>query len=386
MKKMLLTLALTMVGCSFFNTANAFTLDKVNHVATVSPTDGSSGVINAFNTVNNRTDKTTRWKINFTPGLYDVTRGIYVNNLTNVDIVGNGAVLRKHVGSSEYIMNFKYAKDIRISGFKFIGLTTYADSNSCVWGEQGIYLGSTRNAVVNNNQFFNFGDAAVRVVTVDTDPVKGINSFDNQTTNNYFRHVCQTSTTSNSLDHGGTENYLFQYNVFDDLHGSVKFATRTPAKNIKVLNNWVRSSTWHGIESDNYDNLTIQDNKLENISSAAITLYTNFKAANPWSCFNNLLIQGNTINNSTLGIRFSPEPYPNGFTFVPNNVTITGNSLNTITGGSPAISIVNGKVNGLTITNNILTLITSKRAINIAPGSTNVTNSGNIMDGVPVTK
>ena len=363
--------------------AYAFTMDTVNHVANVFPADGSNGLISAFTNVNNRTDKTVRWKINFAPGTYNIIKGIYINNLQNVDVVGNGAVLQKAAGSSEYILNLKYAKDVKITGFKFIGLTSYTTSNDCVWGEQGVYLGSTRNVTVDKNQFFNFGDAALRVVTVDSDPIKGINSFDNKTTNNYFRHVCQTSTTSNSFDHGGTENYLFQFNTFDDLHGSVKFATRTPAKNVKVLDNWVRSSTWHGIESDNYDNLTIQGNRLENIAQAGITVYTNGRAQISWAWGNNLLIKKNTITNVGQGIRFSPNAFADGFTFIPKNVTITENTI-TKALANPGISIVNGQVDGLTVTNNKLAQITSKRAINIPTGCTNVINTGNTMDGIPV--
>jgi hypothetical protein len=199
-----------------------------------------------------------------------------------------------------------------------------------------------------------------------------------------FNNICQTSTTSNSLDHGGTQNYLFQFNTFDNLHGSVKFATRTPAKDIRVLNNWVRSSTWHGIESDNYDNLTILGNRLENIAQAAITVYTNPRAAQDWACFNNLLIKGNIINNALIGIRFSPQPYADGFTFVPNNVAFKANTVSNITGGNPGIYIINGKANGLTITDNTLSTIASKKALGYATGSTNVVVSGNTMDGVEV--
>lgn len=136
MKKTLLAIGLTALSIFSINTANAYTLDKVNHVVTVSPSANANvDLLNALNYLATRSDKTTKYTLKVNGGNYSISKGLYVNNLENVDILSdtsNRATLRKAPTSSEYILNLKYAKNVKIYGFNFIGKTDYTSSNSCV--------------------------------------------------------------------------------------------------------------------------------------------------------------------------------------------------------------------------------------------------------------
>jgi hypothetical protein len=384
MKKSLLTLGLFLVGASFqLAPVHAYTMDNVNHLAQVSNKDSVTTITSVLRTLAARPDKTTKWTVKFAPGIYSMEKGIYVDGLQNTDLLSNQAapaILQKGPNwNSEYILNMKYAKTVLIQGFTLIGLTDFSVSKLPVWGEQGIYLGSTDGVTIDRNKIYNIGDSAVRVSTWDRDPVKGINSFNNKVTNNYFKNIEQTSTTSNSFDHGGTANYLFQYNTFNNVIGSVKFASRTAgAKNIQILDNWIMSGERFGLEISGYTDMEIRGNKIENTKQHAIAAYTNAIATIPFQWGSNINIHNNVFNNNGNGIRLGFNNYPDGTNINASNISVNSNVFTGIGDVSqPVISMAGDPVDQF----NTCVSATKYRVV---PGSTNVTTVGNLVNGAAI--
>ncbi len=372
--------------------AFAFSQDNANRIITVSPTgsDSTAEVRNALTTLQNRSDKASKWTLKFNPGTYQLAVQIVTDKLENVDFVSdpnNPAIIRKTSGwntaNGEFLMFNKFSKNISIRGFQFYGQTNFASNANPVWPDQGVYFGSSNGLVVDNNKFYNFGNAAFRVATYEKDPVAGVNSFNTKVTNNVFNNVYQISTTSNDMIHGATAYYLLQNNQFVNIRGSIKFASRTAgAKDVKILNNTVNGGDHYAFEIDNYDNFEIRDNKIQNIKSVAINVYTNARAPKGFPWGDNFTIANNTIQSVGRGIRFSPDPYTDGYKPVPNNLVIDNNTISGMTESAPAIGVINGTVKGVKITNNKLSAISSKNYISVTPTSTNVVLSGNLVDGL----
>ena len=89
------------------------------------------------------------------------------------------------------------------------------------------------------------------------------------------------------------------------------------------------------------------------------------------------------IRNCGRGIRFSPDPFQDGYRAIPKNLTISDNMINTLTETQryiPAIAVVNGKVDGVKILNNQLFSVANKNFIAVSDVSTNVSKSNNKAD------
>lgn len=365
-----------------------YVLDAANHTLTLSPAaDATSAVSSALNYLTQRADKDVKWTLKFKPGNYGVTRAIRADYLQNVDLVSDknspAVFIKAPTMQSEYILYFRFAKTISMSGFTFYGKTRFESNSNPVWTDQGVYFGSCNGVNVEWNKFYNFGNAALRVTTDNYDPVKGVNSFNTRVYGNIFNNVYQISTTSNDDIHGATANYSFEYNSVYNLRASVKFASRTPgAKNVKVMYNIFKGSDIYGLEIDNYTDFYISSNTFENIKSVAINAYTN-ERAQEFAWGDNFTIYKNKISDSGRGIRFSPNAYPSGFTFVPKNLKIMNNTLANISATDPyvpAIGVFKGKVDGVTITGNTLSGLTNGKAVGYTTGCTNLNVSGNTLD------
>lgn len=373
-------------------TTKYYTLDTTNKIITLKPVtgDASPAIASAMSYLLNRSDKSTTWTMKFMPGTYNIGRQIYAQGLQNVNMVSdraNPAIWKKMSSFSdvngEFILYVKYGKNISVNGFHFIGKTSFATSKAPVWPDQGVYFASSNGVTIDRNQFYNFGNAAVRVCTAQGDPVKGVNSFNTKVTNNYFKNVYQTSTTTTSWDHGGTANYLFQYNTFENLIGSVKFATRTAgAKNVRILNNWIKNSDHYGFEINAYDGVELAYNKIENVKEFAINIYNNTGIKSPFA-WGNYNMHDNTITNAGMGLRYSVEPYSNGYTFVSKNLTLNNNTFNTIKNTtSAAFYVVNGKVDYVKVTTNKFNNIASRKYIQLPSGIQNISITGNLVNGM----
>lgn len=378
--------------------AHAYQVDAPNRTLSVTPSATPSATTSdlksAFNYLVNRSDKTSQWTLKFAPGNYYILSQIPVRNLENTTLESDpnkpAKLIKDKTFSSatagEYLLNFQFGKNLSVSGMQFYGQTSFASSLSPVWPDQGVYFGSCNGVTVQNNGFFNFGNAALRVTTTERDPVVGVNSFNTVVANNLFNNIYQISTTPNDDIHGGSANYVLQNNVFYNLRGSIKFASRTAgAKNVKILNNKVNGGDHYAFEINNYDDVEIRGNTLQNLKEFAINIYNNPRASQSFNWGNNFIIADNTITTVGRGIRFSTEPYADGTVITPNNVTFTNNSLDKIsdTSGLPAIAQVNGSVKGLTITSNKLSNIANKKYIGYSSGSSNVTYFNNQVNGQP---
>jgi hypothetical protein len=372
----------------------AYTIDKVNHIITISPTGSyNQDARNALEFLKTRTDKTTAWAIKFQPGKYYLSLPLYAVGLENVRLVSdptNPAMLIKgpDFNQSEYIFYTRMSHDIVIRGFEFYGKTNFQNGPTPVWSDQGVFFGSCKNITVDNNRFFNFGNSALRITTSEVDSTTGVNSFNSTVTNNYFNNIYQVTTTSNDKAHGGTHTYRMEKNTFVNLRGSVKFASRTPgASDIHILNNVFNGGDHFGLEVNNYTGMEIRGNNFANIKGVAINIYTagdSSTIAKGFQWGDNFTIADNIIKNSNRAIRISPTPFFDGTQVIPRQMVIDNNTINAIAEPNrevAAIDILHGKIDGLTITRNKMSNITSQKYIYINPGSTNISQSNNTVDG-----
>ena len=375
----------------------AYSLNEARHMITISPTgDYNQDARKALAYLVNRSDTNTPWTLQFNPGKYVLSLPLYCVGLKNVNIIANPANPAKLIkgpdfNQAEYIFYTRMSSNVKLQGFEFYGKTSFQNNVNPVWPDQGVFFGSCRNVTVDQNKFFNFGNAALRVTTSEVDPTPGVNSFDTAVTNNYFNNIYQVSTTSNDKIHGGTHGYRMEKNTFVNLRGSVKFASRTPgAGDVHIVDNVFNGGDHFGLEIDNYNDMEIRGNQFLNIKSVAINIYTagdqgKITQGFPWG--NNFTITDNTIKNSGRGIRFCASPFYDGTPVTPNHLVIDNNNLSTIEDPNrdvAAIAVMKGKVNAVQITRNQMRAIQSKNYISLTPGSTQITASGNTAEGVSI--
>lgn len=353
--------------------------------------DASTTINAALKYLSNRPDKTTWWTIYFAGGKYLLSHPLVADGLQHVSMAsqpGNPAMLIKPTTSNyEYMLYCRYCSNFSFQGFSVYGKTASYDpaietnTRHPNWGDQGLFFASANKIEVSNNRFFDFGNAALRVTTYSHDPVKNVNSFNSVVTNNYFQNIFQVTTTSDSYDHGGSANFFFVNNVASNLHGSIKFASRTPgATNVQIKNNTIDSSTMGGFEISSYDNVDMSYNRLTNIARYAINCYTNDRTNKGFNWGDDLRIRNNIIDGAGRGIRINPGLYSDGFRPVPRKVAITDNTISNLRGDAPAVAVFGGVIQGLDISNNKLNKIASGRYFDVQPGSTDVTITGNIVD------
>ena len=320
--------------------AFAYQLDVPNRTISVVPmattAETTADLRDAFTYLVNRADKNNKWTLQLATGDYYINKQLYVNNLQNVDLFSNlnkpARLIKDKTFNSatggEYLLNFQFGKNLSVTGMQFYGHTDFAKNSDPVWPDQGVSFGSCNTVMVKNNGFFNFGNSALRVTTTERDPVRGVNSFNTTVANNLFNNIYQISTTPNDEIHGGTSNFLLQSNVFYNLRGSVKFASRTDgAKDVKILANRIIGGDHYAFEINNYNNVEIRGNTIQNMKEFALNIYNNPRATTTFTWGNNFTIADNLISNVGRGIRFSTEPYANGTTYTPSNVVFINNTL-----------------------------------------------------------
>lgn len=369
----------------------AYQIDQSKRVITISPTgDYITDARKALTYLLQRPDKESVWTLRFNPGKYYLSKPLYGVGLKNVQFVSspdNPAMLIKgdQFTESEYLIYLRMSEKIGVRGFQFYGRTPFKSNNNPVWPDQGLFFGSCRNITIDHNHFYNFGNAALRVTTSEVDPVKGVNSFDTTVSDNTFNNIYQISTTSNDDVHGATARYWLKNNTIVNLKGSVKFASRTPgAQDVHIMNNNINGSEHYGVEIDNFDNVEIVGNTLQNIKGIAINVYTNPRVNKGFNWGNNFNISDNQFHNVRRGIRFSPDPSADGYKPVPKNLQIVNNTLTEIMESDPhvsAISVVNGVVNGVKITDNKMSSVKNSKFITISKGSNPITKINNTGEG-----
>jgi len=379
------------------SSAFAYQTDTVNHVVTLSPGTSisatTSDMRSALSYLVNRSDTATQWTLKLTPGQYVLSGQVTTNGLQNTIITSSDmtqpAQLIKAPGwdgatSGEYILYNDMCKSVQMIGLAFYGQTSFAASADPYWPDQGVYFGSCNVVKIDSNQFYNFGNAALRVATWERDPIAGVDSFKTQVSNNRFDNFYQTSTTVQDNIHGGTALSTWINNTFTRIHGSVKFASRTPgATTIQFYNNILDTGEHFGLEINNYNNFDLKGNTIRNIQSVAMNIYTGAIPGFPWG--DSFSIHNNNISNVGRGIRYSHEPGSDGFQYVPSNLLIDSNTLTNVhdVSGIPAIWVVNGNVNGVTISNNNMSGITNQDYVSVTSGSTSVSILNNLAEGQP---
>ena len=388
----LLALLLLHVPASF-----AYQADKTAHTVTVSPgatpAATTTDLRNAFGFLISRPDKDTQWTMKFNPGKYTLTGQVMASGLQNTIVTSsdpkNPAQLVKIAGwnsatSAEYLLYFRMCQKVQLLGMEFYGQTDFAQNTNPFWPDQGVYFGSCNVVRVDGNKFYNFGNAALRVVTDARDPVPGVNSFKTMVSNNLFNNIYQTATTATDTLHGGTAQSTWLKNTFLNLRGSVKFASRTSgAQHIEFWSNVINGGDHFGLEINNYTDFKIQNNIIQNIKEVAMNIYT-ANVPNRFNWGDDFIISGNTIKNVGRGIRYAHSPYSDGYQNIPKNLVIDSNVLTDVhdpLNFVPAIWVTGGKVDVAKITNNKLSAISNKQYLDVIAGSTNVSIKGNTVDG-----
>ena len=246
-------------------------------------------------------------------GVYDICSSIYVREINNVTLKGNGKVVFRKCPSysDEYLMYIYNSDNFVIDSIEFYGLTTqqYEPGNHhYAWGEQGVLFAGTSNSSVLNSKFFNFGDAALRVTSSRSHPSQlPINSKNFIADSNVFYNVTQVTTTHVwSSDFGGTENITFTRNLFKNIKGSLKLSSRKPVSKALIQNNIF--SDMHGnaaIELNYYSKVYIKGNSFSNLNGLVLNAYPNsLTSVNEPIDWDDIHFIKNNVSNAKGGLRF----------------------------------------------------------------------------------
>lgn len=269
----------------------------------------------------------------FPAGRYDIAKQLYAVAMDNNRFYGEmgSQLVKMDSFAGEYLLQIRYSRNITIDHLSFQGLTS--DSKAMVWGEQGVFLGSTRDARIEDNIFRDFGDACLRVTTAD-EPPKGVYSFDAVIEKNQFLNCNQVTTTQVNESYGATQNITFQWNYFDGLKGSLKLCSRQPVSGGVIRNNLMLNNKKHAIEVCSYSDVLIEGNYIKNTQGYAINYYENRNFH-----WNDHTIRNNVIEDSEYGLGFwAVMP---GSTYGPvSNTRILGNCFANIRGGDSPKSVI----------------------------------------------
>jgi hypothetical protein len=290
----------------------------------------------------------------FPAGRYELGSSLRGDQLNNVALIGEtGAELVKTPAfKDEYLFYSRFSRNVGIRNLIFRGNTS--DRSRYSWGESGIYFGSSDGVVIENSNFYDFGDAAIRVTTSQSG-AQGVHSYNATVRNNYFENITQVTTTSNQNRYGGTNGFFLYNNVFRHLKGTVKFATRTPgAGQIIVRNNSISGvpaiPTSNGIEVVSYSNVFLENNLIADCGGFGMNIYTNTGPGIEGFDWGNYLIRNNTITRCAKGIRVSVSPYRNGYVPQVSTITIENNRLQVA--APQAIQLLNGQIRNAVVQGN----------------------------------
>ncbi|MGF1842628.1 hypothetical protein L4C39_05465 [Vibrio clamense] len=263
-------------------------------------------------------------------GLYDICRTISLFSKRNISIIGAGkAELAKcddFVG--EYLLYIKHTTDLMISDVVFTGLNN-GNSNQ-VWGEQGLYLASTKNSMIVNNEFYHFGDAALRITTSPDEGKYAVGSEDIIVMKNKFQGCAQVTTTQATKNTfvGGSNDISIIENQF--IECSLKLSSRTEVSNAKVINNDFNNITGSAVELSYYSDVLFENNNLSNIDGFLLNIYPNSRSDRKVS-WGGLRINHNQFSYSQQGIRLQSYSDWEQATSPIENISITNNEFQVIT-------------------------------------------------------
>jgi hypothetical protein len=251
-------------------------------------------------------------KLTIPAGIYNIPKTLLIpDGLQDVTIEANGQVaLCKAVGfTGEYLLYGRHLKNTVLRGFDFLGLSTAQH-----FGEQGVYFGSCNGTEVDDCQFGNFGDAALRITTSMTD-APGTWSTDAWVHGCKFDKIQQVTVTSNSDQHGGTIGYVFEDNILTNLFGSLKFGTRIPCGGATIRNNVIAGSLDKGIEIAAYSNVKAYGNIITGTKNAAVFVDVDSRAPKGFA-WGDLSFTNNIIGDCGQGVRVGNSVFKDG-THIP---------------------------------------------------------------------
>ncbi|GEK11938.1 right-handed parallel beta-helix repeat-containing protein [Pseudoalteromonas peptidolytica] len=250
--------------------------------------------------------------IEIEPGDYDVCSTAYIKNKNDIKIVGVGEVKIRKCNSfnGEYILSVIDSDNVSIDGVSFYGLTDakYINENTTniVWGEQGVLFSGTSGSSVENSNFYNFGDAALRI-TSSRSHYSGeqVNSKNFRAEGNVFYNVTQVTTTHPwSKDFGGTRDIIFKNNLFYEMKGGLKLSSRKGVSNAMVESNIFNFIHGSAMEVNYYSNVVIKDNSFSNVNKFILNVFPNsISNVNEAIDWNGLSFIKNTAFKSRGGIR-----------------------------------------------------------------------------------
>ncbi|MBQ4834137.1 right-handed parallel beta-helix repeat-containing protein [Pseudoalteromonas sp. MMG010] len=210
-------------------------------------------------------------------GDYIFCQDVYLSNLSNVSIIGRGEVNFHKCDNfnGEYLLQILNSNNVLIKNINFFGNTL--DTNKYQWGEQGLLCAGCSKLQINGNQFYNFGDAAIRV-TSSTGHLSGasINSTRVDIINNYFENVTQVTTTHPwTTRFGGVDKIHIANNIFNKLKGGVKLASRSYVEKATISGNIFYANKGTAIESVYYSKVQIKNNMFINNDGFILNVYPN---------------------------------------------------------------------------------------------------------------
>lgn len=296
-----------------------------------------------------------------------------------------------------------YIHDLEIWGRTY-GYTALADPN-IVNGDDGIRVLSGNNTRIERLIAKNFGDSALRFNTSTfwvgakstTFPNAGIYSNNIFVKDSYFLDNFQLSTTASGANYqGGTHNVFMTNNTFEGIGGSIKFANRAPGgANIYFTNNIVSKVGRHALELDSYNNLFIQGNTIENCKNFGIYIIANDLQPIGFE-FNTLTIKDNIISGGVLttassssgGILINPDLYPDGTRWDFKGLNISGNVIKDMPAATYPVNIASGSYQGSIIANNNINNCAGTVTFRMTPrcSATTGLNNNMLITGNVVTK
>lgn len=316
----------------------------------------------------------------FPPGIYDVEKHISLSNFNSLKIIGAkntplSSVLRKgeKFGNADNLLinsfqqgaifDLRFGNGLTLKYLKLIGQLT-STSQPYLWWDHGVYVGSSHNTFISENEFHHLGDSALTIATDAADKSPNINSANHLVYRNYFYNITQTSTTS---DHSGSMKYNFIENTVEHLKGAIKFSTRKGGADfLNVMNNHIISagvgsgiSTNNGIEIEGYKDINVSGNTLSNGDGVGIVIRSmRSQAAQSSNNWGNVTIADNQITNYRQGIYISNLPHnSNGSQATAENISISNNLISNMWNGNneAAIHFVGSQYQQCQVNNNTIT-------------------------------
>ncbi|MFG0605981.1 glycosyl hydrolase family 28-related protein [Vibrio mimicus] len=289
--------------------------------------DDSSAFQNALDQLNNG-------EVLIIPsGEYLICKTLYLKEKSDIEIVGaiNSKLKKCNPFSGEYLLSITYTQNLKLQGLSFEGL--HDGDLKPVWGEQGVYLGSTKGSLVAQNQFIRFGDAALRITTASQDHSIPPGSHSIKVSHNRFEHCAQVTTTqaTSGTEMAGTQDITVDNNLFDAC--KLKLSARADTRGAKVISNRFENINGTSNEVSYYSDVFYSGNTFSNINGFAINIYPNSRTEKNirWG---NISIIGNNFDTIQQGIRLQSFSENSSTNQPIKNIQISGNTFSNIYFGS----------------------------------------------------